>query len=83
MSFPPRKGDLPRDELLQRVRETLEHYVQQGINVDAFFKFTCEECGERCTFSEPNQLFESGNCHKCGHDTIVNFGGFALEIQVG
>ena len=45
-----------------------------------FFKFTCENCGERVTFSEPNILYESGECCKCGHITEVKAGGYLFEM---
>ena len=46
-----------------------------------FFKFYCDACGERCTFAEPNELFETGICHKCGHETVVNKAGFMVVVE--
>lgn len=71
--------NLKRDELLRRARETLEHFP--GATV--FFKYTCDRCDCRVTFTEPNCLFEEGECYVCGHRQSVTAGGYALEITPG
>ena len=68
--------DLPRDELLAKAEEVLRTIP----NSKVYFKFSCQNCGSRQTFSEPNKLFESGKCEECGHVTIIKEGGFLLEI---
>lgn len=78
--FPPREGDLDRDELLRRANLAFE---DSGVPVDVWFKYTCEHCGERCTFQEPNMLYENGECHKCGKTTVVKVGGFCLHYKFG
>jgi hypothetical protein len=55
------------DEALQRYPGAIVH-----------FKFTCAHCGERCMLQEPNRLYEKGICHKCGKETVIERGGFAL-----
>jgi hypothetical protein len=68
--------DLPRAELEALAAETLKQYPGSQI----FFKFTCQHCGERCTLSEPNRLYESGECFACGKETTINEGGFMLSL---
>lgn len=77
-TYLPRPGDLPREELIRRAEEMVAGYP---CKVDVQFKFTCQWCGERCTFETPNQLFEDGECHKCGKITPVTMGGFSLWIH--
>lgn len=74
--FPPRKGDLPREELCRRAQEALEEWPP---GTDILFKFTCQWCGERCTLVEPNKLYENGECHQCGKETPITCGGFAIH----
>lgn len=78
MKYPPRPGDLPREELISAANKVLE---ESTVPVDLCFKFTCEHCGERCTFQEPNMLYEKGECHKCGKETTVKFGGYSLHFH--
>ena len=75
--------DLPREELLQRADATIAEFKKQGIKAVVRFKFTCENCGERCTLVEPNILFEDGECCVCFHMTKITHGGFALEMTIG
>jgi hypothetical protein len=71
--------DYPRDEISQRATDTIAHYGGPS-RARVYFKFTCPSCGARCTFHEPNTLFERGECHKCGHDAPVERAGFLLEL---
>lgn len=80
-TFPPREGDLGRAELMDAAIQAAALYEDQ-YEVTAYFKFTCEACGERVAFSEPNKLFRRGECHACGHETRVERGGFLLHMQV-
>ena len=64
--------DLPRIEAFRRA-EALAH---QGWKVH--FKFTCEECGQRCTLEEANVLYEYGECFECGHKTKLDMIGFLI-----
>jgi hypothetical protein len=70
--------DLPRAELQQRAEEALRRYP----GAQVYFKFTCVHCGERCTLTEPNVLYEKAECFKCGHETVITKGGFSLHINV-
>ena len=72
---PPK--DLPREELMQVARDALQQYPGAVIH----FKFTCMHCGERCTFEEPNQLYEDGVCFRCGQSTPVSHGGFMIAME--
>lgn len=74
-------SDLPRAELLKRADLAIARYGGPYC-VQVFFKFTCEKCGERVMFMEPNKLPERGVCHLCGHTTPVQRGGFALDIDL-
>lgn len=80
MKYPPREGDLPRDELMKRAQIVVD---ESNGKTDVMFKFTCEHCGERCMFQKPNVLYENGECHKCGKSTKVEFGGFSLWTKFG
>lgn len=77
---PPRKGDLPREELIQRAEMVLKEYPPGAAEIH--FKFTCQHCGERCTLSKANYLYENGECYKCGKDTPIKVGGFMVEINL-
>jgi len=70
--YPPRQGDLPKEELIERART-----YQAEMQCDIHFKYTCEACGERCTLEEPNTLYEKGEC-QCGHIMPITHGGFML-----
>lgn len=81
MTYPPRKGDLPRDEIVAMAeRAVTDNGGPPAARV--FFKFTCVHCGERCTFNEPNRLFEWGECVRCGKSTRVDVAGFALHVTM-
>ena len=69
--------DLPREELMAHAQATLEKCPGSKV----YFKFTCEDCGERVMFKEPNILYENGECNKCGHVTEVSAGGYMLEYK--
>lgn len=72
--------DLPRDELVVAADRAIGRY---GPNVAAVhFKFTCEHCGNRCTFGVANTLFELGECDRCGLETRIEKGGFMLVLTM-
>ncbi len=71
-------NDLPRQELLQAAQNILDDCPGSCVH----FKFTCDHCGERCTFETPNVLYQMGECVKCGKTTVVRRGGFLLEISL-
>ena len=73
---------MQRDELLKFADDTLKEFAKRGVTVMVYFKFTCQHCGERCTFKEPNQLYEFGECSACGKETVVEKGGLALSLPV-
>jgi len=82
-NYQPRKGDLPRAELLIQAQAALDHLATRpGNKADVHFKYTCENCGERCMLSEPNMLRERGTCYRCGHETEIERGGFTVIIDV-
>lgn len=76
MTYPPRPGDLPRDELVKRAQQAIQ---ESPVPVQVYFKFTCPHCGERCTLQEPNKLYENGECFVCGKESPITVGGFSLH----
>lgn len=75
----PEHQDRPRDAIMQFAAETLK---QAPAGSYVMFKFTCAQCGERCTFQKKNRLYERGECYKCGHDQPIDKAGFALLLSV-
>lgn len=63
--------DLPVKQLL----EDAENMIKE-LGGEVYFKFTCENCGARCTFEKPNTLYEFGRCEDCGHVTKIKEGGY-------
>lgn len=45
------------------------------------FKYTCEKCGTRNVFQEPNVIYERGECVECGHETVIVEGGYTLFLK--
>jgi hypothetical protein len=45
-----------------------------------FQKFTCENCGQRLTMTEPNTFFRYGTCDQCGHKTEIKKCGYAMMV---
>ena len=79
MSYPPRKGDLNREELVKAAQyATSSKGPWPGATV--LWKFTCPHCGERCTMDE---LFENAECFACGKTSPVEYGGFSIMYTVG
>jgi hypothetical protein len=76
MKHKPREGDLPIEELVDRATKQIQQDINDGIYTDVYFKFTCEHCGARCTFQEPNKVYEHGECAECGKQTVVTVGGY-------
>jgi hypothetical protein len=74
--------NLPRVELLRRAQEAIDMFEAQGTPAHVNFKFTCERCGTRCTLTEPNMLYENGECFICGHTTKITEGGFSLTANL-
>ena len=73
---PPK--DLPREQLAALAEQALGSGGQRKI----YFKFTCRHCGARCTFAEPNTLFETGECNVCNGISPVNEGGFMMVLEM-
>jgi PHP family Zn ribbon phosphoesterase len=75
-------SDLPRKELIRRAESLMWKAAEQGAEIEIYFKFTCEACGERCTLNDVNTLYEKGECAKCGHITTIEKGGFMVQFNV-
>src|SRR5262245_43358154 len=72
----PRPGDLSRGELVRQCNARLH----EGWSV--LFEFTCAHCGQRCTLHNPNILWDSGFCSRCGQETEIDCGGYTLHQKV-
>lgn len=46
-----------------------------------WYKFDCRGCGERCVAPAPNVLPATGWCTRCGAETRILGGGFALQVR--
>jgi DNA-directed RNA polymerase subunit RPC12/RpoP len=68
--------NLPREHLLLHAQEACRRIPGAVV----YFKWTCEACGERVTFDEPNTLYEQGECSECGHRQEVTEGGYLLHV---
>lgn len=75
-----REGDKPLNELIEMANNFRDASEGAG---DIHFVFTCENCGERCKFDEPNTYFEFGECASCGHMTKFTKGGFSVHFTIG
>ena len=64
--------DILREEAVRQA----ELRAKQGWTV--YFKFTCEQCGQRCTLTDPNTLWEYGECFLCGYKTKLDIVGYLL-----
>ena len=69
--------DFPRNQIITMASEALERAEGRA---RVYFKFTCQHCGQRCTFAEPNKLYEKGSCFACGKETVIQSAGFLLVI---
>lgn len=72
-------NDLPKDELLLHANKTLE---KMGPKAKIYFKYTCNKCGARANLSEPNVLYEQGECCVCGHVQNIVSGGYTLICEI-
>lgn len=70
--------DYPRDVIMRKASDAIaSHGGPETARV--FFKFTCAHCGARCTFKDPNYLWEEGGCRRCGKKSPVDKAGFTLH----
>ncbi len=72
--------DYPRDEIAKMATEAIARNGGPA-HAKVYFKFTCPACSERCTFDDPNALYEDGECATCGHIAPVTRAGFALLVS--
>lgn len=77
MPYPPRDGDLTRNEILAMAK----NLISRGITV--WFKFTCPTCGLRCTADTKNTMAEEYECFGCYQKhRPTHFGMLAMfEVQ--
>lgn len=71
-------NNYPFDEIAKAVED------QANKGNYCFQKFTCANCGQRLTMEEPNVLYTTGTCDKCGHLTNIKEDGcnYMLHIPV-
>ena len=72
--------DYPREQIMQMASDAIATHGGPA-RARVYFKFTCEACGARCTFNEPNALYESGECCDCGHMTTIAAAGYSLLLS--
>jgi hypothetical protein len=72
--------DYPRDQIRALADTAISTHGGPDVT-RVYFTFTCAHCGERCTFEEPNALYETGECCACGSITTVARAGFSLLIS--
>jgi len=70
-------GDMPREELVQKADQLLKAMGGPQF-ATLYFIFTCAKCGARIRFTEPNKIYEYGECEKCGYSTPITKGSFML-----
>lgn len=63
------KMDEPLNHPFYEVYNQAQVLINEGATVH--FKFTCDKCGSRQTFDEPNTLYKLGQCEECNHITNV------------
>lgn len=69
--------DYPRDEIM-----AMAQAATAGKKAAIYFKYTCAYCGQRCTFAEPNLLYATGECFRCGKVTTIEKAGFMLVVDI-
>jgi hypothetical protein len=57
------------DYPFEEIALAAEELIAQGHVV--FIKWTCEGCGRRVAFDQPNVICRFGKCDECGHVTNV------------
>lgn len=65
----PNYNNYPFNEIAKAVERLA------GLGWDCFQKFSCAKCGQRLTMDEPNVLYKTGTCDKCGHVTNIENDG--------
>jgi hypothetical protein len=78
--YPPREGDMSREEAAALADKAIADFGGPE-KAQVFFKFTCQWCGARCTFNDPNTLWENGECAQCGQTMSVQYAGFCLHFK--
>lgn len=73
--------DHPRAAIMRLANEAIATHGGPTV-ARVFFKFTCRQCGTRCTFDEPNLLWAEGECASCGLKQPVTQAGFMLAMQL-
>ena len=72
-------NDRPRDEIMQLAQDVIDR--SKG-SATVYFKWTCPECKTRCTFEEPNILYEEGECWSCKQTSKIETAGFMLTLDL-
>lgn len=78
MTYPPREGDQPFDIILDK----MEHVARHG--GQAYVKWTCPGCGERCIADEANSIHLGGYLHEeCGEMYLGDVFGLTVILAIG
>jgi hypothetical protein len=68
----------PLNHPFYEVVEQAQPWIDAGSKV--YFKFTCEKCGARQTFDQPNIAYKSGSCEECGYVTNIEETGMGFLL---
>jgi len=72
--------DFNRNEIIKSANEAITRSGGPS-KAKVYFKFTCIGCGMRCTFKDPNVLYEKGQCYNCGSEIVIDKASFMLLIN--
>lgn len=73
---------MAKDYPFAEIAEAVEKHAAKG--AECYQKFTCASCGQRLTMEEPNVLYKTGTCDKCGHVTNIEEQGcnYLLALNI-
>jgi len=75
------KGEEAMDKPYEELEPILLGLIADGHTWHG--KFTCQHCGARQTFEEPELLFTQGVCEECGQTSLLNRWGFIAVMRGG
>lgn len=77
MSYPPREGDKPIIDILKQMNDIA------AMGGQAWIKWTCPKCGERCVADESNKIHTGGYEHAgCGGIYQGNVFGLLVLLPI-
>jgi hypothetical protein len=72
--------DYPRDVITAKASDAIHRHGGPNL-VRVFYKWNCDNCGERNVVEQPNDLPEFAACGDCGARQRIARAGFALHIR--